>query len=107
MTIDISTGDEVPTDLLANAEDWLRDVAKNLAGAVQAIKAGQFAELKDATTSIRDLRLAVSMVNDERNRVEKFRKQVTGDIATGELDLDAARVEIGRRLACLRDAGGD
>ena len=40
-------------------------------------------------------------------RVDKLRKQDCRQVgAGGALDLDAARAEIGRRLACLRDAGG-
>jgi hypothetical protein len=46
------------------------------------------------------------MVMDERARVEKLRKQIAGVVGDHALDFDAARTEIGRRLACLRDAGG-
>ena len=107
MTINFTTGDQTPTDLLATTEEWLKEAAHDLASAVQAIKAGRFEQIKDATTSIRDLKAAVSLANDERNRVEKLRKQVAGELGPGQLDLDAARVEVGRRLARLRDAGSD
>ena len=56
--------------------------------------------------AVRDLKTAFQLVMDERTRVEKLRKQVAGVVGDLRLDFDAARDEIGRRLARLRDAGG-
>jgi hypothetical protein len=50
--------------------------------------------------------VALQMVMDERTRVEKLRKNVAGVVRDYAIDFDAARDEIGRRLACLREAGG-
>lgn len=91
--------------MLVNVEEWLTDAAKGLAEAVAAIKAGEFGHLKEATLCMRDLKNAAFAAYDERNRVEKLRKQGAGSVGAGDLDLDAARDEIGRRLARLRDAG--
>lgn len=104
MTINFSVGDEPPVDLLAEVENLYRTTAEDLVRSVNAIKRGEFEEAKAATQSVRDLKTALAMVMDERGRVEKLRKQFTGAVGTGELDLHAARDEIGRRLACLRDA---
>lgn len=107
MTINFSSGDEPPVDMLAITEIWLREAAESLAVTVQSIKSGEFGKVKDAVDCIKGLKTAVHLAIEEGNRVEKLRKQVAGSVGTGEIDLDAARDEIGRRLARLRDAGGD
>lgn len=68
---------------------------------------GELDDLGEAVKQARALRAAASNLNEERNRVDKLRKEVGGSCGgAGSLDLDAARDEIGRRLACLRRAGG-
>lgn len=62
--------------------------------------------LKEAVRLARELRAATQLMLEERNRVDKLRKEIGGVGAGGALDLDAARSEIGRRLACLRRAAG-
>lgn len=94
-------------DVLALAEALYRDAAVELHRVIEALRAGEFGEIKAAQSAIRDLRATALHVLDERGKVDKLRKQVLGQVgAGGALDFDAARVEIGRRLACLRDAGG-
>lgn len=107
MTINFSSGDAPPVDMLAITETWLREAAETLAVTVQSIKAGEFGQVKDAVDCIKGLKTAVHLAIEEGNRVEKLRKQVAGAVGTGEFDLDAARDEIGRRLARLRDARSD
>ncbi len=107
MTINFSVGDKPPADMLAITEDWLREAAETLATTVQAIKAGEFGRIKDSADCIKGLKVALALAMEEGNRVEKLRKQIAGPVGAGEFDLDAARDEIGRRLARLRDAGGD
>ena len=53
----------------------------------------------------RDLRDAFRILISARERVDKLRTQIAGIAGAHELDFDAARDEIGRRLARLRDAG--
>ncbi|WP_157994854.1 permease [Paracoccus tegillarcae] len=77
----------------------------------RAIEAGQeiaidAAALKKAITSARDVREACGHLRQERDKVDKLRKDIAGGVGGGSLDLDGARDEIGRRLACLRRAGG-
>ena len=103
MSIKFSAGDTPPA-LLEATETLLKDAAEDLAGALAAVRLGQVAEAKAALLAVRDLKQAFHTLMEERTRVDKLRKQVTGDVGTGRLDLDAARDEIGRRLACLRDA---
>lgn len=63
--------------------------------------------LDKAVKLARDLRAGAQLMIEERNRLDKLRKDAAGGVAgAGSLDLAAARDEIGRRLACLRRAGG-
>ena len=65
------------------------------------------ASLDRAVKLARDLRAGAQLMIEERNRLDKLRKDAAaGVVGTGRLDLAAARDEIGRRLACLRRAGG-
>ena len=107
MTVRLSDEDAVPDDVLAVAEGLYRHAAEELYRTIAAIRAGQVGEVKAPQAAIRDLRATALHVLDERARVDKLRKQIAGRIgAGGALDFDGARAEIGRRLACLRDAGG-
>jgi hypothetical protein len=94
-------------DVLAVAEAMYRDAAVELRRTIDAIRDGAFGEVKSAQTAIRDLRATASHVLEERGRIDKLRKHIAGQVGPGgAIDFDAARAEIGRRLACLRDAGG-
>ncbi|MGB8815086.1 MAG: hypothetical protein WCC57_18045 [Paracoccaceae bacterium] len=106
MTIKFSAGDGTSEGLLQAAEDFYRNIAEELAMAARKICAGETGEVKAAMQAVKDLRAAFQTVMDERTRVDKLRKQATGAVGDRALDFDAARDEIGRRLACLRDAGG-
>jgi len=104
MSIKFSAGADAPA-VLAATETYLKDAAEDLTGAIAAVRQGHLADAKAAVLAVRDLKQAFYALMEERNRVEKLRKQIAGDVGADSLDLDAARDEIGRRLACLRDAG--
>ena len=106
MEMTFSGGAPPAVDLLTETELLYREIAGELALAMRGVRQGDLKEAKVAAQAVKDLRAAFQMVMDERTRVEKLRKQVAGVVGTGELDFDAARAEIGRRLACLRNAGG-
>lgn len=73
----------------------------------QAAQQGPRSEdLKAALQAARDVREASKILSDERGKVDKLRRDIAGAVGGGSLDLDAARDEIGRRLACLRRAAG-
>ena len=105
MTFNILIEAEKPAGFLTITEGWLREAGESLGVVVEAIKAGEFGQIKDAQTAVRDLKAAVQLAIYEGDRVEKLRKTVAGSVGSGQLDLHAARDEIGRRLACLRNAG--
>ncbi|WP_420344662.1 hypothetical protein [Paenirhodobacter sp.] len=105
MDMTFSGGDSSPVNLLEETETLYREMAEELARALQELRQGEARDAKVAVAAVKDLRTAFQMVMDERTRVEKLRKQVAGVVHGNDLDFDAARAEIGRRLARLRDAG--
>ena len=88
------------------AGEMFREVAEELHRLRIGLRGGSTDDVKDTARLVRDLRAATQLVLEERNRVDKLRKEVAGDVGASRLDLAAARDEIGRRLACLRRAGG-
>ncbi|WEF23497.1 permease [Paracoccus sp. S3-43] len=100
-----------PSEAIAVAEGLFWSYVKDLKRHEAALEARQSgavdpAELKEAMQTAKVVREAVGLLMAERNRVDKLRKDIAGVVGGGSLDLDAARDEIGRRLACLRRAGG-
>jgi len=106
MTSDLPSDKPLPVDLLEATEDLYRQAAEDLVQAQRKLRQGSVDEVKAATQAVKDLKAAFQLVMDERTRIEKLRKQVAGVVHGYAIDFDAARAEIGRRLACLRDAGG-
>ncbi len=83
-----------------------RDMAEEMALALRRFREGDFSEAKGGQRGAQGSSGGYHLVMDERTRVEKLRKQVAGVVHDYALDFDAARDEIGRRLARLREAGG-
>ncbi len=107
MTIGFPEGNEArQVDLLDFCETTFREVAEEIARALGELRNGKLEEARVASAAVRDMKAAFQLVMEERTRVDKLRKQAAGAAGGAALDLGAARDEIGRRLACLRDAGG-
>ena len=119
MTMNFDPGPEAPEgpfvpgaamaqdmDVIEIADGLFRSYAGDLHQLRLKIQAGETEDLKESSKLVRDLRAAAQLVLEERNKVDKLRKDAAGHVGTGVLDLAAARDEIGRRLACLRRAGG-
>lgn len=88
------------------AGTMFREVAEELHRLRMGVRHGNVDDGVNAGKAVRDLRAATSLVLEERTRLDKLRKETAGGAHGGTLDLDAARDEIGRRLACLRRAAG-
>lgn len=104
-------GAPVEEDEIAVAQwlfwDYVKDLRAHQAELAQADpREIEPARLKKAVETARTVRDAISLLMQERNKVDKLRKDIAGGVGGGSLDLDAARDEVGRRLACLRRAGG-
>lgn len=98
--------DMADIEILEEAASLYREAVVDLFAALKKAKQGRFEGDKSATQAVKDLKTALEWMMDERNRLEKFRRTAAGAVGTSELDLGIARDEIGRRLACLREAGG-
>ncbi|TJZ94040.1 permease [Paracoccus gahaiensis] len=87
--------------------DYVRDLRGHQAE-LEALTSGELdpSKLKKAIETAKTVREAVQLLMAERIKVDKLRKDIAGGVGGGSLDLDAARDEIGRRLACLRRASG-
>lgn len=107
MTLTFSAEDASSGTLIRETMEHFDDAARALHAAIREIKAGRYDKAREAATSVRDLRQAFQLAMEERTRVERLGRQGGGAERDPALDLAAARDEIGRRLACLRDAGGD
>lgn len=107
MTVRFTGDGDEPEGVLGVTERLYEEAVIELERTMNALKAGQFNEVKAAQAAIRDLRETAQHVLRERGKVDQLRKQIAGHVgAGGALDLESARAEIGRRLACLRNAGG-
>lgn len=100
-----SAGDETPRDLISATDDMFKEAAEEFYLALRKVRAGETGEVKAAMMAVKDLKAAFQLAMEERTRIDKLRKQVAGTVDGQTLDFDAARDEIGRRLACLRNAG--
>lgn len=100
--------DDSPEAALKLTEQLFEMAVDDLSIALDGVRQGDFEALKQGKAAVKALAEMSKQVLEERRNVDKLRKQIAG-IATGNraLDLDAARAEIGRRLACLRHARGD
>lgn len=102
-----TAGGEPPEmSVLDIADGLFRSYAEDLTRLRARIQAGETDELKESGKLVRALRDAAHLVLEERGKVDKLRKDAAGQVGAGALDLVAARDEVGRRLACLRRAGG-
>ncbi|HMS96297.1 MAG TPA: hypothetical protein PKA03_13970 [Tabrizicola sp.] len=107
MTVRFTGDGPTPEDVLGATESFYDLAVMELYRTIAALRAGEFTEIRAAQAAIRDLRATAVQVLEERGKVDRLRKQIAGQVgAGGALDLEGARAEIGRRLACLRNAGG-
>jgi hypothetical protein len=105
MDMNVSDEESIPvTAMLPELEQMYRQTAEELVLALKKLRRDPVQGAKEAASAVKELKSTYDWVNDERNRADKLRSRICGTVGERSLDLDAARVEIGRRLACLRDA---
>ena len=105
MGISVSAEGGDPVDLAEFTEGFLKDIATEIARLLEKAKRGEFDELRALPSYVKQLREVFQLVQEERSRVDKLRKQVAGIVGAGALDFQSARDEVGSRLARLRGAG--
>lgn len=92
--------------MLSEAMELYRAAAEVFALSIQEARTGGAKAGKETQAYAKEFRAALQTVLSERATIDRLRKQEFGQSGARKLDFAAARDEIGRRLACLRDAGG-
>lgn len=92
---------------LETVETLFGVAASELTRLVRRLEQGEAIKPAEASEAAIATRKALDRVQEERTRVEQLRRNLAGGAGDRALDLAAARDEIGRRLACLRNARGD
>lgn len=106
MTLITPLGGAAANDLISQTLQHYDRAVRDFSETLSRIEAGDLTRAKEAVALAKDLKAALQAALDERTRVERLRKTDAGIVHDYALDFDAARAEIGRRLACLRDAAG-
>jgi hypothetical protein len=98
---------ELPSDaLLRKAQDQYRTLAAALREAETRLAGSDNTEVKGIAELLRTHWKAFQTTLDLEIDLEKRNRERAGIVHGYALDLDVARAEVGRRLACLKTAGG-
>lgn len=106
MTLRFTAEEPDPKSLISATEALYQDLADEIFQVLRKLKAGEW-DPKGTTHSVKEMRSTLRLVLEERMKIAELGKRDAGAAYDHALDFDAARAEIGRRLACLRDAGND
>jgi hypothetical protein len=101
--VDKAGSSEAITSEAYNLYALASEVLQQIIGELQAT--GEAKSAKEISVYTKEHRDALKLLMTERANIEKLRKLESGIAYDYALDFDAARNEIGRRLARLRDAG--
>jgi hypothetical protein len=104
MSMNFSFTGGPPEEILAKAEQLLATAENELLEAINSLKSGDAQAGQVIERSTQTMMRALGIIVTERANLEKLGRKIAGAVGTGTLDLHGARDEIGRRLACLRDA---
>lgn len=90
--------------LFADARDFFERASGSLSEMLQKLDQGDFGDAGDVKRIVAQLEKASEMSLAARIKLDERNKKHRGVAHDFAIDFDAARAEIGRRLACLRDA---
>ena len=108
MTLIKPITDDLATEECLDVAQFLFDEAVlGMNGLSKRIRAEEVVPEKDAKIVATELNAATQMLMKERDRVAELRRKSAGIVGDYAIDFDAARVEIGRRLACLKTSASD
>lgn len=107
MTLDLPPGGTRSEEMLQNAQQHYADISKALKEAEQRLRNSDDEEAKKIPELIRMHWKSFQTAFDLEINLEKRDRERAGIVHEYALDLDAARAEVGRRLACLKAAAGD
>lgn len=92
-------------DCLSVAERLFVRAIRALSEICEKLERHELEELPALKSAVPEAMQATKVLLQERNRVFELHKKKSGIVHDFVLDFDAARSEIGRRLARIRDAG--
>lgn len=104
MTLRFTAEEPAARSMIAQAQMLFATTVSELEALIRRMNSGEWDGKGAGVAS--ELRKALALFLEENNRIAKLSKEQSGVAYDYALDFDAARIEIGRRLACLRDAGG-
>jgi len=93
-------------EMLETALETFETTREVLRGTLNRLKAEETVPGAEIPKQIKEMNSALMLALHLEGKARDANGQRTGQIGAGALDLDAARAEIGLRLACLRAAGG-
>ena len=99
-------GEGSSAGILSEAQQTYQRAQAALNKLVGELDDGELVHVGEAGRILKELKQALQTANQERERLESERKKQAGIVGEYAIDFDAARLEIGRRLACLRGTGG-
>lgn len=91
--------------LIRHSEVLLDSVAETLTDLLERVRLGESTDLRTLTSKQSELETALKRAVEIERRYDEWQTARTGELRDGEIDLDAVRDEVGRRLARLRAAG--
>ena len=103
MTLRFTAEEPAAQSMIAQTQTLFATTASELDALIRRLQSGDW-DGKGASVAS-ELRKALALFLEENNRIAKLSKERAGVVHDYALDFDAARTEIGRRLARLRDAG--
>ena len=99
------TGEETPGQVLEEVQEHFNRARQVFEEVIQRIKAGELVTASESDKAVSELNRAKQTLYNERAKIEEQLRRDAGVHNAYALDLGAARVEIRRRMACLRAAG--
>lgn len=99
-------GEAAAWAMLEEAEEHYGRTIRVLNQIIEEVEAGNTERARSLRGALSDLNKAVQTAFDERLRVAKRLREESGSAHEYALDLDAARLEVGRRLDRMRTTQG-
>lgn len=93
-------------ELLQRTRAHLQRLSLVVVEAIERVERDEQVNLAEVEKRVRSLDSLQNLALKQEWRIDEWQRQRDGRRGGVALDLHSARVEIGRRLALLRDAGG-
>jgi len=107
MTSENPDGGTPAEDLLRKARGHYALISTALEHARETLNTSETADVKKVADLLRDHWKAFQTTLDLEANLEKRNRERAGIVHGYALDLDQARTEVGRRLACLKASAAD